>query len=149
MTDGAVPGSARASLDDLDRAPAVLPQRPGPIDYRSQLETLQKRFADVTTEKERLQQDFDDLLRRSSTIEELDKLIGPSAKNAFSFMCAYSAGTFCLLILDGSHWKGFSLKESVLDFLVGSTAATVIGLVGMVLTGIFVGARKAVADAKQ
>lgn len=34
------------------------------------------------------------------------------------------------------------LDPEVLKFLVGSTAATVLGLVGMVLTGIFVGARR-------
>jgi len=35
----------------------------------------------------------------------------------------------------------FKLPEGVLQLLVGSTAVTVIGLVGMVLTGVFVGAR--------
>lgn len=148
MADGAVEPTGRASLEDLDNAPTSLPEQ-GPVDYRQQLQTLQARFSEVTADKDRLQQDFDDLRRGSTTIAELDKLIGPSAKNAFRYMCAYSGGTFVLLLLDGSHWRGFDIEESVLDFLVGSTAVTVIGLVGMVLTGIFVGARKAVSIPKE
>ena len=47
-----------------------------------------------------------------------------------------------VLVVDGVHLRGFDLPKEVLQVLVGSTAATVIGLVGMVLTGVFVGARK-------
>lgn len=137
------PAAERASLEDLDRAPGSLPVTQ-PVDYKSDLETLRERFNEVTAEKDRLQQDFEDLRRGTSTIVELDKLIAPSANKAFRYMSAYSACSFALLVLDGSHWRGFDLDESVLDLLVGSTAVTVLGLVGMVLTGIFVGARKAI-----
>lgn len=136
---------AGASLQDLDRAPSSLPE-PRNADHQLDLEKLRKRFSEVTAEKDRLQQDFDDLRRRATTIAELDKLIGPSAKNAFRYMSCYSAGSFTLLCLDGSNWRGFNLDESVLDLLVGSTAVTVLGLVGMVLTGIFVGARRATME---
>ncbi len=115
----------------------------GPTDPVADLEQLRARFNEVVADNERLQQDFDALKRNKSTIAELDKLIGPSAKNAFRYMSAYSLGSFALLLLDGSRYGGFDLDESVLDLLVGSTAVTVLGLVGMVLTGIFVGARKA------
>lgn len=138
-----MPSIERASLDDLDRAPVSLPITQ-PIDYKGELETLRERFNEVAADKEKLQQDFEDLRRSSTTVAELDKLIAPSANKAFRYMSAYSAGSFALLVLDGSHWRGFDLDESVLDLLVGSTAVTVLGLVGMVLTGIFVGARKAI-----
>jgi hypothetical protein len=145
MTGGSLEPSMpdRASLDDLDRAPVSLPDTQ-PVDYKSQLETLRARFSEVTADKDRLQQDFEDLRRGSSTIAELDKLIAPSANKAFRYMSAYSAGSFALLVLDGSQWRGFNLDEGVLELLVGSTAVTVLGLVGMVLTGIFVGARRAI-----
>lgn len=136
----------RASLEDLDRAPVNLPVTE-PVDYKSELETLRERFNEVTADKDRIQQDFEELRRGSSTVAELDKLIAPSAKKAFTYMSVYSGGAFALLVLDGSHWRGFDLDESVLDLLVGSTAVTVLGLVGMVLTGIFVGARKAINKA--
>lgn len=138
------PTNERASLEDLDRAPVSLPQTQ-PIDYRGELETLRERFNQVTSDKERLQQDFDDLRRASNTVTELDKLIAPSARKAFTYMSLYSTGSFSLLLLDGFRWHNFDLDESVLDLLVGSTAVTVLGLVGMVLTGIFVGARKAIS----
>ena len=111
-----------------------------------ELEILRERFNEVVADKDRIQQDFDDLKRNKSTIAELDKLIAPSAKNAFRYMSCYSAGSFILLMLDGLKAWGFDLDESVLDLLVGSTAVTVLGLVGMVLTGIFIGARKATSD---
>lgn len=135
----------RASLQDLDRAPESLPSI-APVDYEAQFKQLQERFNEVVVEKERLQGEFDDLKRGSTTIAELDKLIGPSAKKAFNYMSFYSVGAFYLLVMDGSHYGSFNLDESVLDFLVGSTAVTVLGLVGMVLTGIFVGARRAVGN---
>jgi hypothetical protein len=56
-------------------------------------------------------------------------------------MCAYCGVVGALIALNGFLDIRFSLPESVMQFLVGSTATTVIGLVGMVLTGIFVGAR--------
>jgi hypothetical protein len=57
-------------------------------------------------------------------------------------MCCYSGIVALLLIASGWNIFGFDLPAAVLVALAGSTAVTVIGLVGMVLTGIFVGARK-------
>ena len=72
----------------------------------------------------------------------LDSLIKPYADKTFWFMCIYCGGVAVMLLLHGFKISRFSLPDNVLGFLVGSTAATVIGLVGMVLTGIFVGARR-------
>lgn len=69
----------------------------------------------------------------------LDELIKPYATRAFIFMCAYCAFVAATLVFHGFRWC-FALPESVLQLLVGSTAVTVIGLVGMVLTGVFIGA---------
>ena len=74
--------------------------------------------------------------------EILDGLIEPFAERTFIFMCYYCAFVAFIIILHVSGWGNKDLPETALQFLVGSTAATVIGLVGMVLTGIFVGARK-------
>lgn len=100
-----------------------------------------------------LQQELESTQKRVRTIEILDKLIEPMATKAFRFMCAYCGVVGALLTFHGFEswsvgnrlWR-FSLPESVLQFLVGSTAVTVIGLVGMVLTGIFIGARKSRHD---
>ena len=57
-------------------------------------------------------------------------------------MCIYCGAVALILIASGWKIGGFDLPPAVLTVLTGTTAVTVIGLVGMVLTGIFVGARK-------
>lgn len=58
------------------------------------------------------------------------------AKWVFQYLVGYSIACFILLVLHGfSLW--FTLPESVLDFLVGSTAVSAIGLVAAVVTGLF------------
>ena len=59
------------------------------------------------------------------------------AKWVFRYLVAYSIGCLLLLLADGWHWWGFDLPDSVLEFLVGSTAASAIGLVLAVTHGLF------------
>ncbi|MBX3476686.1 MAG: hypothetical protein KF910_03710 [Brevundimonas sp.] len=135
------PADEDVSLQDLDRAPVSLepvesPAAPGDV------EKLRDRFTEVTEENVALKQEVDELKKRVRTAEILDALIAPYAERAFAFMCAYSSAVGFILLLSGSETTRFNLDTEVLVLLVGSTAVTVIGLVGMVLTGIFVGARK-------
>ncbi|TMM48276.1 DUF2207 domain-containing protein [Qipengyuania marisflavi] len=104
-------------------------------------ETLRNALSQVGAEKDALQAELELTQKRVRTIQILDDLIEPMANKAFIFMCAYAGIVALLLIMHGFAGIAFSLPDSVLEFLVGSTAVTVIGLVGMVLTGIFVGAR--------
>jgi hypothetical protein len=100
----------------------------------------------VSAEKEALAEKLDQTEKRVRTVEILDELLEPMATKAFWFMCAYCAAVGALVAFHGFGFCEFALPESVLQFLVGSTATTVIGLVGMVLTGIFLGARKSGKD---
>lgn len=86
-------------------------------------------------------EDLDRLRKSVNTTKILDDLINPFAHRAFGFMCIYCGVVATMVIMDGFRWGNFNLPNTVLNFLVGSTATTVIGLVGMVLTGVFVGAR--------
>lgn len=90
----------------------------------------------------KLKQELEQTSKRVRTIQILDELIEPMANRSFWFMCIYCFVVAVMLALDGFEQVAFNLPDSVLEFLVGSTAATVIGLVGMVLTGIFIGARR-------
>tara|TARA_R110002126_G_scaffold274922_1_gene420203 strand:+ start:269 stop:697 length:429 start_codon:yes stop_codon:yes gene_type:complete len=128
------------TVDDIDRAPDDT--KAGEGDTPVSVEDYQKALARVGSEKDALQAELDQTKKRIRTIEILDELIEPYAKKAFIFMCVYCGVVAALLVLDGFNICQFSLPENVLKFLVGSTATTVIGLVGMVLTGIFVGARR-------
>lgn len=128
-----------ATLDDIDTAPDGAMLSAGDRDVSE--DDYRRALARMGAEKDELQAELERTQKRVRTIEILDELIEPMANKAFWFMCAYAAVVGAILILDGFTTIPFDLPENVLEFLVGSTAATVIGLVGMVLTGIFVGAR--------
>ena len=127
------------TVDDIDSAPetAVVTQS----DTQVSAEALRDAFVRLSEENSSLKEELDKTKKRVRTIEILDELIEPMAWAAFMFMCAYCGVVGLLVTFHGFKLAGFALPESVLQFLVGSTATTVIGLVGMVLTGIFVGAR--------
>lgn len=134
------PAELAVSLQDLDRAPVNLPVSSAPVS-QADYDDLRAKFTQVSNEKIGLLAEVDELNKRVRTAEILDALIQPYASRAFNFMCLYSAGVAFLLLLSGGNVNGFYLEKDVLVLLVGSTAVTVIGLDGMVLTGIFVGAR--------
>ena len=106
-----------------------------------QTRTVFDRLSDVGLENFPLKQTVAELEQKLRTKDILDGLIEPYAGRAFNFMCVYSGfvGSF---LLDSFNISGFEMDPTVQAYLVGSTAVTVIGLVGMVLTGVFVGARK-------
>ena len=55
----------------------------------------------------------------------------------FCYLVCYSVFVAVILISDGFKLFGFNLEEGVVSFLVGSTAASAIGLVLAVTTGLF------------
>ncbi len=126
------------SLTDLDNAPTNLPS-PAAGSSPATYEALWEKFSRVSEEKVRLEARVASLESAKATHEVLDNLIIPYANKTFYFMCSY-CGFVALMLTAGLF--GYSLPPSVLQVLVGTTAVTVIGLVGMVLTGIFVGARR-------
>lgn len=136
----AVSEREQVTLNDLDNAPDSAALSDG--DTLVSIEDYRKRLAIVGTERDALQAELEKVQRRVRTIQILDELIEPMAKRSFSFMVFYCAIVGEIVLFHGFRLFGFSLPESVLQFLVGSTATTVIGLVGMVLTGVFVGARR-------
>lgn len=55
----------------------------------------------------------------------------------FKYLVGYSVFVGVVVVLAGFEVLGFQLDTSVLDFLVGSTAASSIGLVAIVVRGLF------------
>ncbi|MEA3538885.1 MAG: hypothetical protein U9R73_07125 [Pseudomonadota bacterium] len=127
------------TVEDIDRAPEV--SEVSKDDTLVGPDQLREALVRLGEDNAALRQDLDATKKRVKTIEILDQLIEPMAQRSFWFMCSYCGMVALMLLLHGCEPSGFKLPESVLQFLVGSTATTVIGLVGMVLTGIFVGAR--------
>lgn len=130
----------KINLEDIDRAPIGIPMGVA-VDY----EIYYTIFADRISQKD---EELLDLKRKlhhaeieNNTRSELNSLIRPMATKTFWFMAFYSLGVGCVVVADGVGLH-FSLPESVLNYLVGSTAVTVIGLVGMVVTGVFLGGKR-------
>lgn len=133
------------TVADIDRAPNKLPDRPDITLTHEKYDRLLNDIGRLGQENTDLREENQTLRNHKHATEELNKLIAPYAGKAFWFMCSYSAVVALFLACSGAEFwqfEHFRLDTSVLEFLVGSTAVTVIGLVGMVLTGIFVGARK-------
>lgn len=130
----------KIGLEDLDQADPLTTFNETVSEDEPQ--RLYERLRELADENGELRQTVSELKQKLRTKNELDALIRPYASKAFWFMCSYSLGVAAMLACHGSAIISYELPDSVLEFLVGSTAVTVIGLVGMVLTGIFVGARK-------
>lgn len=134
------------NVEDIDPAPSSL-DRGAMTDWEKKFKDLNKEFTKVAEEKILLIEENSKLRSHNGTRRLLDELIKPFATRSFLFMSIYCGTVGAILILHGFKASLFSLKsefslpETVLNYLVGSTAVTVIGLVGMVLTGVFVGGR--------
>ena len=129
----------KISVEDMDNAlDHLVPEE----STSEQTRTVFDRLSDVALENFQLKQTVAELEQKLRTKDILDGLIEPYAGRAFNFMCVYSGFVGSVLLLDSFNISGFEMDPTVQAYLVGSTAVTVIGLVGMVLTGVFVGARK-------
>lgn len=127
-------------LNDIDTAVSSIPSTKDDVPIN--MDDYVRALARVTEEKSILEEDIDRLKKKVKTTEILDELIEPYAKKAFYFMCSYCGFVGATILANANGKFVNEIPPSVLEFLVGSTAVTVIGLVGMVLTGIFIGARK-------
>ena len=130
----------KITLDDMDNAPSETAQTGADVVVTR--DDLTAALARVSDENSQLKQDLDKAEKKIRTSEILDNMLEPSARKAFNYMVVYSGAVGLILLMNGFGCFVNVLDAEVLKFLVGSTAVTVIGLVGMVLTGIFIGARK-------
>ena len=83
-----------------------------------------------------------ELEQKLKTKEQLDNLIEPCASKSFLYMNCYSGGVLLIILLNGFGCFTNGLDGETINVLVGSTAVTVIGLVALVITGVFRGARQ-------
>jgi len=129
----------KISVEDMDNAlDHLVPEE----STSEQTRTVFDRLSDVGLENFQIKQTVAELEQKLRTKDILDGLIEPYAGRAFNFMCVYSGFVGSVQLLDSFNISGFEMDPTVQAYLVGSTAVTVIGLVGMVLIGVFVGARK-------
>ncbi len=128
------------TVNDIDTSASNV--KPSPSDVPVTIEELNAAFVRVTDENASLKEQNEQLKRKSETTGILNSLMVPSATKAFRYMFVYSGSVGVILLMNAFGCFKNPIPPSVMQVLVGSTAVTVIGLVGMVLTGVFVGARK-------
>ncbi len=59
------------------------------------------------------------------------------AKKVYWYLVCYSVGAYALLIAQAWKIAGFELETTVIAIVAGSTAVSAIGLVGIVVRGLF------------
>lgn len=84
-------------------------------------------------------------LKGSKTFNQVKaEMLKPYADAVFRFVMWYCVAVGIIIISAGNKkWTGFELPEMILGIISGSTAISVIGLIGMVISGLFSGAREA------
>jgi hypothetical protein len=81
-----------------------------------------------------------DSLKDQRTVEQVRAgLIGPYTSKVFWFVVWYCIVVGIIVVVDGVTDINFDLKESTIGIIAGSTAVSVIGLIGMVISGLFGG----------
>lgn len=53
------------------------------------------------------------------------------------YLWAFSAFSAAIIVIDGFHLYGFKLDKVIIITLIGSTAVSVIGMVSIVISGLF------------
>ena len=77
-------------------------------------------------------------LKAKSTVDDVKaQILAPYVTNVFRFVVSYCAVVGVMLTLAAFKWNGFVLPETILGIIAGSTAVSVIGLIGMVISGLF------------
>lgn len=103
---------------------------------RELIGTLQDQLAETQAELES---------ERASRLIERTKaeLMKPLLVRVYNLVAAYCAFILILAALQGFSIFGFELEEMILAILSGSTAVSVIGLIGMLISGVFSGSKQA------
>ena len=114
-----------------------------PYELDGSLVVQEAQFYEILSENSRLRFENETLEAENQRLsgkvdiaEEKAKLIRPFSWWVLGFAAIYCIVIFGIIILDGwNDW--FNLQGSVLPIMAGSTAAAVLGLVSVILTGLF------------
>jgi hypothetical protein len=128
----------------IDEAPLSLPVVPEAGDEERYFEMASTLAAELDSARAELSQ-----LKAKKTIDDVraGMLEGYSNK-VFWFVAVYCSVVGIFLALAGwGHATDFSLSDTILSIIAGSTAVSVIGLIGMVISGLFGSSPRARAKA--
>jgi len=77
-------------------------------------------------------------LKAKKTIDDVKaQMMEPYANKVFSFVVFYCIVVALMLVASATAPRWFHLSDTILSIVAGSTAASVIGLIGIVVSGLF------------
>lgn len=127
----------RAPLDAIGAAPIAPPLQP---DYDKDASAFySKLVAELQVENADLKTRLAEAEGRTDVDAIRARMMEPWANKVFFFVCIYCSVLFGLVLLAGFKVCNFQLSDTVLAVLAGGTAVSVIGLIGIVVGGLFGG----------
>ncbi|HWT52534.1 MAG TPA: hypothetical protein VN113_10185 [Caulobacter sp.] len=99
--------------------------------------------AELLAQNEALRAENESLKWRKTYDEVRAEMMQPYAGKVFNFLVCYCLFVGAIILLAGFKLGGFVISDTVLGIIAGSTAASAIGLVGFVVSGLFGAVRAA------
>jgi hypothetical protein len=146
-----VPKPTRRDPALIDAAPLEL--EPGSADAGIVADTnLQylEIIGDLASRVEELQAELERANGKKTVDEVRADMLEGYSNRVFCFVAAYCVVVGIMLLLAGwAECTHFRLSDTILGIIAGSTAISVIGMIGMVITGLFGSSPAAKARAKK
>ena len=101
------------------------------------LEINQAVTADIAARLEASEAELAQLRARKTIDDVKAELLAPYANKVFWFVVWYCIAVGAILVVDAVGGTRFHLSDTILGIIAGSTAVSVIGLIGAVVTGLF------------
>lgn len=93
--------------------------------------------AELLAQNEALRAENESLKWRKTYDDVRAEMMQPYAGKVFNFLVCYCLFVGAIILLAGFRVGGFAISDTVLGIIAGSTAASAIGLVGFVVSGLF------------
>ncbi|MEW9855897.1 hypothetical protein [Novosphingobium sp. M1R2S20] len=123
----------------IDKAPVDIDiDGNGEID---ELEAAYERLGSMTEALANAEAELERIRQETSIDRVKARMLEPYVNKVFRFVAWYCVAVGIVLVACGLQ-VGFALPETILAIIAGSTAVSVIGLIGLVITGLF-GGKKA------
>jgi hypothetical protein len=114
------------------------PIDPDPQDFDAAESDFYVQLAgQLAAENDSLRAELEQVKAKKTYDDVRADLMEPYANKVFGFLISYCLFVGAILVLQGFRIWGFDLSDTVMAVIAGSTAASAIGLVGFVVSGLF------------
>lgn len=111
----------------------------GDVDAKTELARAYEELGYFQDQLLQTQAELDSLKEKRTVDQVRADLIKPYTNKVFWFVVWYCIVVGMIIVADGIQALEFDLQESTIGIIAGSTAVSVIGLIGMVISGLFGG----------